>query len=515
MTRIFLSPLGWGKPVGPELAGDPLPDVATNAAGRDRHLRIWFSSGRADRGYLYFVVRCRLRPRPPVVPAENAMSTPTTSTPTMSRRRFLLGSTMTVAAAALPGCASAPAARPRGSYPRLRELMNAQVAQQKIPGAVWLIALGDDVAVGTAGVSAVGGTTPMRRDTIFRIASMTKPVTATAVMMLVEQGKLALDAPAERWLPELANRRVLAKMDGSLQDTVPAARAITVRDLLTFTLGFGLLFDEAMPIQRAIDERRLVNGPPVPMTPHDPDAWMARFGSLPLMHQPGERWMYNTGSLLQGVLVRRASGQSFEAFVRERILVPLGMRDTGFHVPADKLDRFAGCGVFTDPQKGPTRMDADGARSAYAQPPVFPSGAGGLVSTVDDYLAFARMLLAGGAHQDRRLLSAESVREMTRDQLTPAQKAASASAFFPGFFDTHGWGYGVSVSTAPDAVSATPGRYGWFGGFGTSWINDATRGLVAIVMTQATDFLFSGALDQFWRTLYGDCPRRDRGHKLT
>ena len=209
-----------------------------------------------------------------------------------------------------------------------------------------------------------------------------------------------------------------------------------------------------MPIQRAIDERKLVNGQPVPMTPHDPDAWMARFGSLPLMHQPGERWMYNTGSLLQGVLVRRASGQSFEAFVRERILVPLGMRDTGFHVPAEKLDRFAGCGVFTDPQKGPTRMDADGARSAYAQPPVFPSGAGGLVSTVDDYLAFARMLLAGGVHQGRRLLSAESVREMTRDQLTPAQKAASASTFFPGFFDTQRLG----LRRQPSARRPTPCR---------------------------------------------------------
>jgi CubicO group peptidase (beta-lactamase class C family) len=356
------------------------------------------------------------------------------------------------------------------------------------------------------GMSAIGGTVPMRRDTIFRIASMTKAVTATAVMMLVEQGKLELDAPAERWLPELANRRVLRRLDGPLEDTVPAQRPITVRDLLTFTLGFGLLFDPSLPIQNAIDNLRLVNGQPVPMTPHGPDEWMARFGTLPLMHQPGERWMYNTGSLLQGVLVRRASGQDFDTFVRERILVPLGMRDTGFHVPADKLDRFAGCGAFTDPEQGLVRMDADGAQSAYATPPVFPSGAGGLVSTVDDYLAFARMLLAGGMYRNRRLLSAESVRAMTRDQLTAQQKTASASTFFPGFFDAHGWGYGVGVSTAPDAVSATPGRYGWEGGFGTSWTNDPNRGLVAIVMTQSSDFLFSGALDQFWRTLYEELP---------
>jgi CubicO group peptidase (beta-lactamase class C family) len=217
--------------------------------------------------------------------------------------------------------------------------------------------------------------------------------------------------------------------------------------------------------------------------------------------------MYNTGSLLQGVLVRRASGQSFDAFVRDRILSPLGMRDTDFFVPREKLARFAGCGAFTHPQNGPIRMDADGAQSAYASPPVFPSGAAGLVSTVDDYLAFARMLLAGGTHAGKRLLSAESVREMTRDQLTAEQKDASASTFFPGFFKGRGWGYGLAVITAPDAVSPTPGRYGWDGGFGTSWTNDPSRNLVSIVMTQSSDFLFNGALDQFWRTVYEELPR--------
>src|SRR5213592_4963710 len=146
------------------------------------------------------------------------------------------------------------------------------------------------------------------------------------------------------------------------------------------------------------------------------------------------------------------------------------MRDTDFFVPEGKLDRFAGCGIFTDPQRGTkTRMDQDGAASAYATPPVFPSGAGGLVSTVDDYLAFARMLLKGGVHESRRLLRTESVREMTKDQLRPEQKAASS--FFPGVF-------------------------------GTSWVNDPGRDLVAIVMTQSPDFLFSGGLEAFWRGVY-------------
>jgi CubicO group peptidase (beta-lactamase class C family) len=123
---------------------------------------------------------------------------------------------------------------------------------------------------------------------------------------------------------------------------------------------------------------------------------------------------------------------------------------------------------------------------------------------VDDYLAFARMLLAGGKHPGGRLLREAAVRDMTKDHLTAQQKASST--FFPGFFDTRGWGYGVSVVTAPDPVSPTPGRYGWFGGFGTSWINDPDRELVAIVMTQSADFLFNGAMDEFWRTLYAELP---------
>ena len=383
----------------------------------------------------------------------------------------------------------------------LRDQMAARVAADEFPGAVWLVARGDDVVVDTVGVTAVGGEVPMRRNTIFRIASMTKAVTAAAVMMLIEEGKLRLEAPAEEWLPELAHRQVLRRLDGPLTDTVPAKRPITVEDLLTFTLGFGVLFDDDLPIQRAIDENRLVNGPPVPMTPLDPDAWMRGFGTLPLMHQPGEGWMYNSGSLIQGVLVRRAAQQPFDAFVRERITGPLGMRDTDFFVPADKLDRYAGCGVFTDPaSKAPRRMDQDGAASAYAAPPVFPGGSAGLVSTVDDYLAFARLLLNGGKHHGRSLLGERSVRAMTTDHITPAQKAVAR--FFPGFFDESGWGYGLRVSTAPDAITPVPGRYGWYGGFGTSWMTDPIRNLIAIVMTQSANFLFDGGLQAFWRGVY-------------
>jgi CubicO group peptidase (beta-lactamase class C family) len=418
----------------------------------------------------------------------------------LSKRDFLLTSAGAIAASGLPKYGKKVMAQSVSDFSAVRDLIAAQMDKKGLPGAVWLFSQGDFVFVDVAGATTMGGVIPMGRDTIFRIASMTKALTATAVMILIEEGKLALDSSAERWLPEIANRRVLRRIDGPLDDTVAAHRAITVRDLLAFTLGFGLLFDDALPIQRQIDRMKLVNGPPVPMTPHAPDEWMRLFGTLPLMHQPGEGWMYNTGSLLQGVLIARASGRRFDAFLRERIIEPLGMRDTDFFVPKEKLDRFAGCGNYTDEKGAVTRMDRDGAQSAYATPPAFPSGAAGLVSTVDDYLAFARMLLKGGVHNGRRILSAQSVHEMTRDQLTPEQKAAAQ--FFPHYFDTHGWGYGVGITTAPDDVSKTPGRYGWMGGFGTAWINDPNRDLIAMVMTQSTDFLFSGPLDNFWRLLY-------------
>jgi len=420
----------------------------------------------------------------------------------MNRRSFLETSAATLAVTALPGpaAATAGAATVPPEYAPVHNLLARQVAEKRIPGAVWLVAHGDDVVVDAIGMSAIDGNAPMRRDTIFRIASMTKAITAAAVMMLIEDKKLSLDAPAERWLPELANRKVLKRIDGPVDDVEPARRPITVHDLLAFTQGFGILFDPALPIQREIDRLQLVNGPPVPLTPHDPDEWMRRFGTLPLMHQPGARWMYNTGSLLQGVLIRRAARQDFDAFVNERILAPLGMRDTGFFVPAAKLKRFAGCGVFTDQGGKPGRMDKDGAQSAYATRPIFPSGAGGLCSTVDDYLAFARMLLNGGTHGSKRLLRESSVLAMTTNQLTREQIAASD--FFPHFFDTHGWGYGMAVITAPDAVSKSPGRHGWDGGFGTSWINDRDRKLISIVMTQSSDFLFMGALDAYWKAVY-------------
>jgi CubicO group peptidase (beta-lactamase class C family) len=421
----------------------------------------------------------------------------------MTKRDFLLS-----AAASLTACgprsetSETPIFPP--AYAPIREVMSAEIVSNHFPGSVWLVAKGDQVVVDAAGVSAIGSSFPMRPNTIFRIASMTKAITATAVMMLIEERKLTLEESADRLLPELANRRVLRTLNSQIDDTVPANRPISIRDLMNFTFGFGISFDPTLPIMQAAEQQnQLVIGQPVPMTPHDPDEWMRRFGALPLMYQPGERWLYNVGSLILGVLVRRASGQDFDSFVEERITGPLGMADTGFHVPANKLDRFAGCGIFTDPAtQQQTRMDQDGAQSAYASRPIFPSGAGGLCSTADDYLIFARMLMAEGEHNGRQLISPDSVRAMTSDQLTAAQRTASAEGFFPGYFDANSWGYGVGVQIAPTPLTQRPGAYGWDGGFGTSWLNDPSRDLISIVMTQSSDFLFNGALDRYRQAVY-------------
>src|SRR2546430_13069541 len=201
---------------------------------------------------------------------------------------------------------------------RLHEAMAARVAKGELPGMVTLVAQGEGLHVDPIGVMAFDSAEPMRRDTIFRITSMTKPILAAATMLLVDDGTLQLDEPVDRLLPELADRRVLRQLESALDDTVPANRAITVRDLLTFRMGIGIVFAPpgTYPIQVAMEELELGQGPPSPSVPPSPDEWIRRLGTVPLIHQPGERWMYNTGADVLGVLVARASGLSFDTFLR-------------------------------------------------------------------------------------------------------------------------------------------------------------------------------------------------------
>jgi|SRR5882724_13429364 len=371
---------------------------------------------------------------------------------------------------------------------RMREVMAGHV-ERGMPGLVTLVSRRGETHVEAVGMKAAGGpgaagNGPMRRDTIFRIASMSKPIAAAAAMILVEECKLRLDDPVDSLLPELANRKVLRRLDGPLEDTVPARRPISVRDLLTFRLGLGMIMapPDSMPIQKALGERALGQGPPAPDTTAAPDEWMRRLGTLPLMHQPGERWMYHTGSDVLGVLITRVVGRPLETFLRDRLFEPLGMKDTAFTVPAAKLDRLA-TSYLSDPTTGGVTLYDAAEGGQWSRPPAFPSGGGGLVSTVDDYLAFAQMLLGGGRHGGERILSRLSVEAMTTDQLTPAQKAASDD-LASGFFDSHGWGFGVAVATRRVDGATVPGQYGWDGGLGTSWRSDPKEEMVGILMTQ-------------------------------
>ncbi len=361
---------------------------------------------------------------------------------------------------------------------RMREVLAGHVERGGVPGLVALLHRRGETRVDALGLKALGGSDPMTRDTIFRIASMTKPVTAVAALILVEECVLRLDEPVDPFLPELANRRVLARLDAPLDDTVPAQRPISLRDLLTFRAGFGFIMAPPgqYPIQKAIAEAGLAPGPQAPT--RSPDEWMRRLGALPLIHQPGEKWLYHTASDVLGVLIARASGRSLEEFLRERIFEPLGMNDTGFSVPAGKLGRLASA-YQRNSSSGALEFFDDARDSRFARPPTFPSGGGGLVSTADDYLAFCRMLLDRGAHPRGRILSRPAVELMTTDQLS-AQQKAEASLFFG---DDRGWGFGVAVVTRRGGL-ASIGQFGWDGGYGTSGYSDPREDLVGILLTQ-------------------------------
>ncbi|WP_316576200.1 serine hydrolase domain-containing protein [Nocardia canadensis] len=358
------------------------------------------------------------------------------------------------------------------------ERLGVHVEQGELLGLAWLVAVGDAVSTGTAGHVDESRAAPVRADTIFRISSMTKPLTAVAASILIDDGLLDPAEPVDRLLPELADRRVLAHPAAEITDTVAARRPITVDDLLTFRLGWGMDFADfsPKPFDAAWSELGLGWGPPTPARLPGPDTWLARLGTLPLQYQQGERWLYHVGAPILGFLVGRAAGRPFSDFLAERVLRPLGMVDTGFSVPADKLDRF-----------GPHYADRDGARVVFdpvdgqwSTPPVFEGGGDGLVSTLADYHRFARMLRDGGVLDGTRILSEAAVATMTRDHLTAAQLARGG----PNPDGSAGWGYGVGVqlSDLPDGPRA--GSYGWSGGLGSTWSTDGA--VTGILLTNQT-----------------------------
>lgn len=343
-----------------------------------------------------------------------------------------------------------------------------------LAGAVTLVwQRGAVLQVNEIGHRDIGAGLPMSRDTVFRIASMTKPVTIAAAMTLVDEGRLRLTDPIDRWLPEFAAPRVLLDPAGSLEATTAARRALTVVDLMTHRCGIGYGFSVPGPIAR--EYQRLPFG-------RGPEAWITALAALPLVDQPGERVTYGHGTDVLGVLLSRIEGKPLPQVLSERIFDPLGMVDTGFGVSPETRRRAATM----------YRIDGDTLRDDAMGPvpismPAFPNAGGGLMSTADDYLAFARMLLADGQFEGTRVLSAASARAMRTDQLTDEQKRHP----FLGAPFWVGRGFGLNLSVVTDAARSQPlfgpggaGAFGWPGAYGTWWQADPAADLILIYLVQ-------------------------------
>ena len=329
----------------------------------------------------------------------------------------------------------------------------------------------------------------MRADVIMRIQSMTKVITSVAALRLVEAGRLGLDESVEKWLPELADRRVLSSPTAALDDTVPARRAITLRDLLTNASGYGMVMTDS-PLLRAMTENGTEAGPePVAL---GADEWLARLAELPLVFHPGEGWRYHHSFALLGILLARLTGRPLDEHLTEDLFVPLGMTDTGLFVPEEKLDRLPA--AYRQAEDRLVEIEPAGG-GFYAGPPPFDVSHGELVSTVADFHRFTRLLIDGGRVNGKALLSVEHLQQITGDQVPAENK--TPDSFFPGFWDGTGWGFGVGVQTE----GPLQGRYGWSGGQGTDFFVDQD-GTVGMLFTQVELGDRTGSLIEEFRALH-------------
>jgi CubicO group peptidase (beta-lactamase class C family) len=362
---------------------------------------------------------------------------------------------------------------------RLRQVIQRHVEAGRISGGVAAVLRnGKAVPLAPVGQMDLESRRPMPPDAIFRIYSMTKPITSVAVMILVEEGRLRLSDPVSMHVPELAGRKVLRDPAGPLDQLVPAEREITVRDLLTHTSGLSAAFMGTAPINAAYEA---LTGPLGRRKDLTPAAYIAGLGALPLVYPPGTRWNYGASTDVLGHLVAVVSGKPFDVFLRERIFGPLEMRDTDFWVPADKLDRLTA--NYRTAEGGKLEVFDAPPQSSYAAKPQFLSGGGGLVSTARDYARFAQMLLDGGELDGRRILSPKTIEYMTIDHLTPGEREAPFLAIAAA-----GSGFGLGFSVVDDAAKhgriGSTGSYGWGGAAGTHFWVDPQEKLACIVMVQ-------------------------------
>lgn len=404
----------------------------------------------------------------------------------------------------------------------IRPSLQAFVDRGELAGVVTLTSVGGEIVQADAiGMRDLETGAPMRPDTLFRIASMSKPITSAAALMLMEEGRIALDDPITRWIPELADLRVLRDPAGPLDDTTSAARAITVEDLLTHRSGIAYAPFSEGPLQQAYEQALGDPG----MNRLSVDDWLAALGTLPLAFQPGERFHYGHSTDVLGFLIGRVEGKPFREVLRERIFDPLGMPDTDFWLPAAKRDRLASLYAYDAGECRLSKVELE----MYDAPPAYTPGGGGLVSSAGDYHRFARMLLGGGALDGVRLLRPETVRLMHTNRLTDAQRETP----FAGMPLWRKSGFGLGLSVAEDLVDnpyavGAAGSMTWPGIFGTWWQADPVNDLVMIYLIQhqvpvsansgstiATGRGAAGraALPVYQRAIYGalgDAPRLER-----
>jgi len=358
-----------------------------------------------------------------------------------------------------------------GNQAGIREVCDAGLLSGALT-VVWQ--RGEVLQVNEIGYRDVDAKLPMARDTLFRIASMTKPVTVAAAMSLVDEGKLALRDPIARWAPELADARVLDDPRGPLDKTHPAGRAIVIEDLLIHTSGLAYSFSASGPIARAYMRLPFNQGS---------DAWLAELAALPLVHQPGDKVTYSHAIDVLGVIVSRIEGKPFYQVLDERVLGPAGMVDTGFFVSAEARGRAAT--MYRLDEEHQLRHDVMGP--PHVKPPSFCNAGGGLWSTADDYLRFVRMLLGDGSVDGVRVLSPESARLMRTDRLTDEHKRHN----FLGAPHWVGRGFGLNLSVVTDPAKSAPlfgpgglGTFSWPGAYGTWWQADPSADLILLYFIQ-------------------------------
>ena len=376
------------------------------------------------------------------------------------------------------------------SAPRLDRIgtwMDRLVESGKLAGLSTLVFRRGEIAwQRSTGLANLATGAAMADDTIVRIYSMTKPLTSAAIMALYEEGRFQLDDPISRFLPCFAEMRVFTGGSRGKYDSTPAARDITFRDLLTHTSGLTYGFMEASQV----DAMYRHGGVDFQTEEASLQDVVARAAAMPLLFQPGSQWSYSIATDVLGGLVEAISGQPFEQFLHHRIIAPLGMTDTDFHVPAEKLPRFA-ANYAAGPAVAPTlpgklTLIDDPATSRYARPRQLCSGGGGLVSTAADYLRFCRMMLNRGELDGQRILGRKTVELMTANHLGGDMADMGQARFSESSYLGIGFGLGFSVMLDPAKaqILGSPGEYAWGGAASTAFWIDPAEDMAVIMLTQ-------------------------------